>query len=434
MKRIFFLLSTAALALSAACTVMVSPASLPSTPLAAVETPAGEPPAQLQETPAQPADTAEPDAAAGPANQPGPAAQPPVKTQAPAGLDGEQFDEALALAVEARDFAALRQLMGSSFVLAGWRSEGQSLSPDDALAQMAQGALAPGSGPAAELGADAAALLDGADPLAFFPPDAVRAFFVDGLGSQGADEALVIVGRDPLTGRRYWKGLLVAQMGFRQDSGAGDLNAFSEQLAQALENRDSATLRSLMPARFAIATFNQSLYEYTADEALRQLELTYLVSGAQPAVRWGTDVTALLSGADALEQWGPNARPVKAVHVMGLGANSGSEALVVIGEDGGRFTWHGILLPENGKHFQAPSGGEPGDVMTTPVQVVTALEELNVRSGPGLHYAVEGRVRQGETAQVSGVSRDGQWWQIYCTQDDSGRCWISADPSLTRAE
>jgi hypothetical protein len=116
-------------------------------------------------------------------------------------------------------------------VLAGWRSEGQALSPDDAIAQMSQSALAPVVTPAA-FGVDTAALLEGADPLAFFPPDAVRAFFVDFVGPQTADQALVIVGRDPDTGQRYWKGLLVAAMGFHpQDpSGEGDLNLFCNTL------------------------------------------------------------------------------------------------------------------------------------------------------------------------------------------------------------
>jgi hypothetical protein len=348
-------------------------------------------------------------------------------------LTDEEFDAQLAQAIERKDFAALRAMMGSQFVLAGWRSEGSPFAPDAAIAQLEQSALASGASPVASFSMDNAALLDGADPLNFFPPDAVRAFFLDFVGPNRSDQALVIIGRDPATGLRYWKGLLVAMGGFHQDgSGTGGLEQFSQQLAQAVEQRDFAAMRGLMRDRFSIATFNATLFEYPADEALDRLRASIFAAGAAPAFRPGTDVVGLLSGRDPLGEWGPVAQPVRAVHVMGLGARGGDEAVLVIARDSssGSFYWHGVLLPPNGSYFRADDVSD--DVLPTDVRYVIALDNLNVRSGPGFNYAVEGQVREGEIATVSGKSPDSAWWQIHCTQDASGRCWISASPELSQ--
>jgi uncharacterized protein YgiM (DUF1202 family) len=157
-----------------------------------------------------------------------------------------------------------------------------------------------------------------------------------------------------------------------------------------------------------------------------------LAEGSQPAVRFGADVPAILEGADPLAQWGPVADVVRAVHVMGLGANTAEEAVIVIGRDAvnGRFYWHGILLPAAGGYFQA-TNTTPIPVFDTDVKSVVALDELNVRTGPGTQYTSIGRVRPGEIAQVTGRDAGSGWWRIICTNDASGHCWISADPTLT---
>ncbi len=184
----------------------------------------------------------------------------------------------------------------------------------------------------------------------------------------------------------------------------------------------------MMRERFAIATWNTQLLELISAEALQQLRQDALAPGASPAVIFGADVPALLEGADPLALWGPVADPVRALHVMGLGPDADREAVIVIGRDAAsrQFYWHGILLPPDG-YFQAPLTPEPGEVVSTDVQYVMALDDVNVRSGPGLNYAVEGVVAGGQIARVSGRSADGLWWRIVCTQDASGFCWVSAD-------
>lgn len=212
-----------------------------------------------------------------------------------------------------------------------------------------------------------------------------------------------------------------------------DLNAVGDALGRAFEARDFAELRTLMRDRFSISTFNQTLYEYPSDEAIDRLRQSVLVDGSAPAMRFGTDVVALLSGADPLEQWGPVAQVVRAVHVMGLGPTAGDEAVLVIGRDAatGNFYWHGILLPADDGYFKAQPIPDPLEVVETDVKYVMAREDINVRTGPGTKYDVNGQIWGGQIAQVYGISSDHAWYRIYCTQDSSGYCWITADPALT---
>lgn len=210
-----------------------------------------------------------------------------------------------------------------------------------------------------------------------------------------------------------------------------ELNAVTQQIANAVGSRDYTAMRRLMRPRFSIATFNQSLYEYTSEEALNQMRQTVFAAGSEPVIDQTTDVVALLGGADPLQQWGPVAQVVRAVHVTTLGPGADVEAVIVIGREPetGKLYWHGILLPQNGHTFENTQPGT--DVVRTDVKQIVAKEDVNVRSGPGTQYAVEGMIRQGEIATVAAKTPDGAWWWILCTQDSSGHCWVSADPSLT---
>lgn len=425
MKRTLFILSVVILLLTSCNSLPDLPLNTPEgnqpTPGLPVITATGEAPTQAEVPVTSGSATPEPLAT-----------QPQQPTQ-PKPLDGEEFAATLAQAIEARDYAALRSVMSDPFTIAYWRSEGNQMPADVAIAELQAGKLGANAAPDVSFDKDLPALLDGSDPLTLFGPqsNAVRAFFVDGVGSEGLDEAIVIISRDPATGRFYTPAMLFAFQGFQPSTGGQQPDeALDQQLAQAIEARDFDTLRSLMNGQFAFATFNTTLTVVPSDEGIQRLRESSLVQGAQPAVRWGTDVPALLSGADPLGLWGPNAQPVRALHVMGLGKNATEEAVLIIGQDaatGARY-FHGILLPQFG-YFQA-ADSDP-NVIPTNVRQVTAKEALNVRSGPGMNYAVEGQVRAGETAQVTGKSIDAAWWRISCTQDSSGHCWISADPTLT---
>jgi LysM repeat protein len=79
-------------------------------------------------------------------------------------------------------------------------------------------------------------------------------------------------------------------------------------------------------------------------------------------------------------------------------------------------------------------GTAPGGpvVNPTPQQFIMALHTVRIRSGPGTQYAIIGRVFEGMTARVTGISNDNRWWRVICPNDTVGSCWVSADPSLTR--
>jgi uncharacterized protein YraI len=63
---------------------------------------------------------------------------------------------------------------------------------------------------------------------------------------------------------------------------------------------------------------------------------------------------------------------------------------------------------------------EPG------IATATANTDLNIRSGPSTAYPVLGLLRAGQSAQVTGISGDGGWWQIVFTGAADERGWIAA--------
>lgn len=291
--------------------------------------------------------------------------QPPAQTAGPsatqppaASVDDEGFDQALALALVERDFEALRRMMGEQFTLARWHSEGSELSADQAIGELRQVHLAEGSAPAVDFGADTTALLEGADPLVMMGGpngNAVRAFFLDGLGPEALDEGIVIVSRDPGSGELYFGGILISAQGFthlpQEDSPE---QAFAGRLTQAIEAKDLETLESMMGESFGFATWNTQLLFVPPEEAVETLQQEYLVPSSAPVVRQGTDLTALLEGGDPLAVWGPVLQPVQALHVMGLAENGTQEAVLVTGfdPDSGELFWLGMLLPQGG-YFQS---------------------------------------------------------------------------------
>lgn len=58
----------------------------------------------------------------------------------------------------------------------------------------------------------------------------------------------------------------------------------------------------------------------------------------------------------------------------------------------------------------------------------TAADYVNVRTGPGTSYAVLGVASPGASAEVSGKSADGGWWQVKIptTYTSTGSGWVSA--------
>ena len=65
-------------------------------------------------------------------------------------------------------------------------------------------------------------------------------------------------------------------------------------------------------------------------------------------------------------------------------------------------------------------------VPQTDQPMVQARTNVNVRGGPAVAYPVLGILRTGQSAEVTGISPDGGWWQIKFTGIDDGRGWLAA--------
>ncbi len=113
-------------------------------------------------------------------------------------------------------------------------------------------------------------------------------------------------------------------------------------------------------------------------------------------------------------------------------------------------TWDGIAAANNitnpnkiyaGQVLCIPFSGAGGPtqpapdvivVLGTDVKSVTALTDLNLRVGPGMSFAVMGKVTGGTTVNVTGISSDANWWRVICPDGSTGNCWITAGASYTK--
>lgn len=77
-----------------------------------------------------------------------------------------------------------------------------------------------------------------------------------------------------------------------------------------------------------------------------------------------------------------------------------------------------------------PPDQQPPVVVPPPAEGVptaTALDYINVRSGPGINYASYGVAQPGASAEIVGKSEDGSWWVVKLPSVASGQAWVSAD-------
>lgn len=61
------------------------------------------------------------------------------------------------------------------------------------------------------------------------------------------------------------------------------------------------------------------------------------------------------------------------------------------------------------------------------VPVATVNVDLNVRGGPGTAYPILGLLRAGQSAEITGRSNDGRWWQIKFPGVVGERGWLAAE-------
>ncbi len=76
------------------------------------------------------------------------------------------------------------------------------------------------------------------------------------------------------------------------------------------------------------------------------------------------------------------------------------------------------------------SDGLPGSNIPTPVPgfpFVTANENVNIRTGPGVDYDNIGILKEGENAAIIAYSNDSTWWAIRYPNPPLDIGWVSAD-------
>ena len=81
------------------------------------------------------------------------------------------------------------------------------------------------------------------------------------------------------------------------------------------------------------------------------------------------------------------------------------------------------VTARNTENVQVVNNEEPAD--TGELATVTAVTNINIRSGPGTGYQILGKLAVGQTAVVNGISADGQWWYIDVPSPDVSRGWVS---------
>ncbi len=149
--------------------------------------------------------------------------------------DADVFELQLQNALGARDPAALQALMGPSFLMGFWRSEGSTVPAGEAAAQILATQLNPAAAPVLgplpdTFGFDPASMIGNSDD------QLARASFSSGWGADGRGEALLVIARRP-DGSLYFQSLLFANDGFSDGSSSTactapvDVSAVNERVA-----------------------------------------------------------------------------------------------------------------------------------------------------------------------------------------------------------
>jgi uncharacterized protein YraI len=400
--------------------------------------------------------------------------------------DGMQFKQALVSALNTRDYSLLKLMMDESFMIGYWLSEGTSNTPDQAIEQLRLNLLSPSSPITADYTKNLIELL-GEDPLTIVGPDIVEAsaVFVSGLGAQGKDEAILFVAKLP-DGSLYWHGLLFAKDGFKKPVTPVtpivvqpvNTNAYPTDVKYILAQKD-VRMRSGPGTQFSIISW------IAAGQTAKVTGIN--VNGSWWRVIcpddkigscWVSADRSLTKPTDVIVTNPPPADPTKKADVQsveiqilesyplqvnalarGLLPDSGCTAItdvsqsrngnvftvVVLTKTSQRTVCAQMLTPFEqvipldvssllpGTYIVHVNGVEASFVLPeshhpTSVQFVMAQRDVTIFNGPGTQYDPIGSIASGQTAKVTGLSADGNWWRVICPDNTSGSCWVSANP------
>ncbi len=143
-----------------------------------------------------------------------PTEEMPVEPTGESNSEAGDMADALASALNARDFAQVESMMGESFLIGYWRSEGVSYTPAKAIVQL--GNFLPESGELT-FTTDESAFpdLDGTPLSAMWGPEAnvVQNIYSEGWGPDGQGAAILALAQRE-DGAIYWYAMLHAAIGF----------------------------------------------------------------------------------------------------------------------------------------------------------------------------------------------------------------------------
>ena len=150
---------------------------------------------------------------------------------------------------------------------------------------------------------------------------------------------------------------------------------FSADLVQALTmaNRDYDALLSFMSDPFAISGWQSSGVEWSREEALQQIQDSWLPPSALPIRPAGVDVATLID-SDPDEMF-PDATEI--VFMQGWGVDGSAEVLLIIGADESDApVWRGVLIAPTGFVAQpvpAPAPVSLDEFRTKLIDILTTL-------------------------------------------------------------
>ena len=84
------------------------------------------------------------------------------------------------------------------------------------------------------------------------------------------------------------------------------------------------------------------------------------------------------------------------------------------------------------KSYLAPGTPIAPNAVETGVRYVYANADVPVFGGePGATNSIVNTLFAGQTAMVTGISADNQWYRVLCANDTIGNCWVTTNPQFT---
>ena len=320
--------------------------------------------------------------------------------------DAELFKQSLVEALSGRDYERLKAFMGSPFMIGYWLSEGTSNTPEQAIEQLQRSLLNSASPVSADPRMNLVDLL-GTDPVTILGPDVIEAtaLFTSGWGAEGRDEAILFVARRP-NGEVYWHGFLFAKDGFAQ----------SGPIVQP------ATPVPTQPAQPAPGSGPQEIPTITILSVVEDESVTIRTSDF-PAdtkfqVRIGKSGTG---GVDGILVESFNSKKGGSfVITFEIPENLHKEKQIAIRLESstGYYSYNWF---ENDT-FERPQS----DYLPADVEYVMAKQDLSIHIGPSKNHKILDWVDEGDILRVTGVSPDGRWYRVACSDYSTGNCWMLA--------